>query len=238
MQHLQSRYTSYAINERAIEEAARRTRQLCRVQGQRGFNICKIIEEHLFKKYKEKGQLKLALFIRDENRPLPPAWVQFGQKTILGFTETILHVDLTIWDAAEKGDPDARFVLAHEIGHIILHDLGIAQFSNSGKRPKGTLSKEHNVEWQADTFAKYFLLPDEEIIAIIGASSADVIDSIEFFCKVGAEVATERLQEVEKRERKRQAIEGSTLCMNCGGRNLLNEKRNIRCLECNFPQIF
>lgn len=63
-----------------------------------------------------------------------------------------------VYEGLCNDDPRARFTLAHEVGHMLMHGSNIQGFA----RPR-TGSSPHKAycdsEWQADTFAAEFLMP-------------------------------------------------------------------------------
>ncbi|WP_157669316.1 ImmA/IrrE family metallo-endopeptidase [Chitinibacter sp. GC72] len=64
-----------------------------------------------------------------------------------------------VYEKAVDGDPRARFTLAHELGHLVLHkNIGLAR-SNSNL----VMKIYENSEWQADEFAGQLLAPDHII---------------------------------------------------------------------------
>jgi len=74
-----------------------------------------------------------------------------------------IFVRETVYDAACRGDPESRLVLAHELGHLLLHAniaIGRMQENTEGyveQFRKQSLSE--SVEKQADVFARHFLVP-------------------------------------------------------------------------------
>ena len=82
--------------------------------------------------------------------------------------KTIKIAESTYNDAA-SGNPRARFTIAHEIGHAVLHDkidLGYARVNSNE-----IIKDYENPEWQANTFAAELLVP----IQYIGGLSCEEI---------------------------------------------------------------
>lgn len=73
-----------------------------------------------------------------------------------------IFVRETIYDAACDGDPESRQILAHELGHLLLHHKieGSKHKSIDGYQPsfKGMTALD-SVEDQADIYARNFLVP-------------------------------------------------------------------------------
>lgn len=73
-----------------------------------------------------------------------------------------IKIILPIYESAVAGDPFARHVMAHELGHLVMHDSGMSYASAFAGE---ILRKEENSEWQADVFADYLLAPIKVIKA-------------------------------------------------------------------------
>jgi hypothetical protein len=107
---------------------------------------------------RKKGKLSVEFFDREFDQE-DPAYVKFDPTRRDNYVT--LHVDRKIWELAERGDSYACWVLAHEIGHILLHDHYANAFS-SDKNAQVIFvgsTKEDFAEWQAITFAGHLLLP-------------------------------------------------------------------------------
>lgn len=69
----------------------------------------------------------------------------------------LIEVREDIYEKLQNNDPRARFTLAHEIGHLVLHQNPIfARSSTQESTPTYC-----NSEWQANTFAAELLAPIE-----------------------------------------------------------------------------
>ena len=74
----------------------------------------------LTKRLSGKGKLHIEFHSPDE---LP-------EGACITFSPLTLHIIKRIWDDAGAGQTYARFIVAHEIGHIVLHDELAVAFSN------------------------------------------------------------------------------------------------------------
>src|ERR1700686_950198 len=45
-----------------------------------------------------------------------------GKPAFVKFRPLVLHVDRETWELAGQGEEKSRHILAHEIGHLLLHD--------------------------------------------------------------------------------------------------------------------
>jgi len=142
--------------------------------------------------------------------------------TFVSFNPITLHVDSEVWELAKLGGPDARFILAHEIGHIILHDDRAKAFSTDPSLNIRFAGKEHSAEWQANTFAGYFLLPDHLV------QSFSNVGELSASCGVPKNLAQDRILTVKKANRNFKNFNGD-VCSECGNFTLV---RNGTCLKC------
>ena len=71
--------------------------------------------------------------------------------------ENKIYIQSSVYDAACKGNGRARFTIAHELGHYFLHKqvASYCRVTTSADNVPGY----RDAEWQANTFASYFLMP-------------------------------------------------------------------------------
>ena len=91
--------------------------------------------------------------------------------------ESRIVVKKSVYDAAKNGQGRARFTMAHELFHYLWHGRENIQLCRSEE-----IKIYEDVEWQANTFAAEFLVP--EYIALTNS-----IDQIVDICQVSREVA-------------------------------------------------
>lgn len=132
-----------------------------------------------------------------------------------------LYCDKGLWSDAKAGDPDARYMLAHETGHLILHTNKsmTRHFSEVKAELLGT-EEESRSEWQAHQFAEMFVVPP----------------SRRLMCMSVAQIATKygvpkKIAELaQKRSATKYAFEyEGESCSECGNFTLM---RNGTCLKC------
>jgi IrrE N-terminal-like domain len=81
-----------------------------------------------------------------------------------------LHVRNSVATLAYNGDGRARWTLCHELAHGVLHK---GQLKYPAQRPSLIIRKTHileasfSSEWQADQFAKVFLMPTHLCVGIM-----------------------------------------------------------------------
>lgn len=70
-----------------------------------------------------------------------------------------LYIRDSVYEDVCAGDPRGRFTVAHELGHILLAH----QITVNRELASGSIKPFENSEWQANTFASAFLMPEAEI---------------------------------------------------------------------------
>jgi hypothetical protein len=204
-------YVTYR-SEEDIANIAFRWRQVGNVTNDANFDIVDFVENVLSKRFTAKGALQIRLFDAVPGDHL--ASVTYNPLT--------LHVDSEVWEFAKRGNPEYRHMIAHEIGHILLHDHYARPFSNDRSKQIKFALDECSAEWQANTFAGHFLLPDHVM------QSFDDYHCMAAHCAVPQILAEERTAMFIKANRKSKKFEGD-ICSECGNFTLV---RNGTCLKC------
>lgn len=162
---------------------------------------------------------KLVISIYQPEEDTRPAYVSYAPLT--------LNVSRGVWRAAELGNSDAEYVLAHEIGHLVLHQDFDKAFSPPNAESIRALGNERSAEWQANTFADYFLCPDEHIFRLKGD-----IESAATLLNISVELAEYRAAQVERFGPTVQvAVEGD-FCGTCNTLGLVAVGTDVRCTNC------
>jgi IrrE N-terminal-like domain len=202
-------------SEETIAEIALAWRNAANILNDGNFDIIDFVENVLSKQYATKGALNIRLF--DASSGSDFASVTYNPLT--------LHVDSEVWELAKRGDPDSRYMIAHEIGHILLHDHYARPFSNDPSQQRNFAQNEHSAEWQANTFAGFFLLPDHLVRSFGDAKEMSTS------CGVPKNLARDRVATVEKAARKSRNFEGD-LCSECRNFTLIRNGLSLRCETC------
>jgi hypothetical protein len=179
------------------------------------FNIIDFVENVLSKQFTRKGILKIILF---EGSPTE-------ESAYVTYKPVTLHVDSEMWNLAKLGEPASRHIIAHEIGHIILHDHYARPFSSDPSENIRFAQKEHSAEWQANIFAGYFLLPDH-IVQSFGDPHGMAAN-----CAVPEKLAQERTATFIRANRKAKNFEGD-VCTECGNFTLIRKRTSLKCDTC------
>lgn len=162
--------------EEAIKALAENARALLDPSGQPAFRVTdcirKLKKQELFK----QGKFEIKTFRRSAADP--PAYVTFEPMRTL-------YIDEDIWEDADQNLPLPKYIVAHELGHLVLHSHYAQPYS--GIKDKWIQKDELSAEWQADRFADYFLVSDAEVQFCITPNA------IANHCGVERDVAIRRL---------------------------------------------
>jgi hypothetical protein len=191
--------------------------------GKRTFNIIEFIETTLTICLKGKS-LRIEFYNRDFEQD-NPAYVIFHPSEPI----VTLWVDRKIWEDAKSGDGYARFVLAHEIGHIVLHDHSAQAFSNDPALQIRFAENEHSAEWQANKFAEYFILPDEIVLHF------DDVELLVIFCEAPRILAKQRVAALRAARR---SLTLGDACDRCGNFTLVRNGTAIKCDTCGQKTVW
>jgi uncharacterized protein DUF955 len=174
---------------------------------------------------RKKGRLAIKFFDREFTQD-DPAYVEFAKNQRDNYVT--LNADKCIWRKAKRGDSDACEILAHEIGHILLHDHYANAFSSDVTQQKlfaGT-SKEDFAEWQAITFASHLMVPTYV------AQRFPRIDILTAATNAPERLVAARLETVKNTKKILSAIYEEDVCSRCGNLTLLRSGHLITCATC------
>jgi hypothetical protein len=133
-----------------IEKVARKLRAECGYSSEARVDILDIVE------------LKLPILFADFSFVVIEDDLERPDVLALTRVEPLeIVVKDTIYQQAIKESPHARFILAHELGHLILHRNYIHPLADL--LLDQARSPDINLESQADWFAEAFLLPSEAL---------------------------------------------------------------------------
>lgn len=143
--------TDYKVRNRSYAEIAQVASDLrvrLNIDHCYTFNLVRQVRKMIGRSFGRLGFLKLELF---ENRE---------SKAYVTFDPLILHVHKQVWEEAEIEDPKARFILAHELGHIVMHGYYRQDFAEIDECRLKAFPTEERAEAQANWLASAFLAPD------------------------------------------------------------------------------
>ncbi|WEK47250.1 MAG: ImmA/IrrE family metallo-endopeptidase [Candidatus Andeanibacterium colombiense] len=130
-----------------IEEAAIFTRRMLRVEPKVRVAMVNLVEtvlEELLPGY-------VFTVLPDDEMP--------GMDGFTGVGHYEICLSNSTYEALNASDPDARFTVAHELGHLILHSK-----RSSAMAKRIEYDRRVDPEWQADCFADAWLMPYEGVL--------------------------------------------------------------------------
>ncbi len=152
---MQNRNNGFQVLPRSTNELIELTHKVRKIAKAKGFvdsnnylYIVQLIEFGGLFKNNERGSCLEVV----EDQELPNAFAQT-------FPDGTIKVRESIYDKACEGNGHARFTLAHELGHLIMHrsQMSMARVTNDNTKTYC------NSEWQADEFAGQLLVPTTDI---------------------------------------------------------------------------
>lgn len=138
-------YKAVPTSKKKIEEYANQIRERCGLQNTKCFPIMYFLEIVLARFFPDIS----LLVVEPEDMPFKEAETVPGQ--------SLIRIRRDIYDEAIEGDGRARFTIAHEVGHFLMHSPDSIVLC---RMEAGTIMKTYeDPEWQANTFASYLLAP-------------------------------------------------------------------------------
>lgn len=201
------RFRSY----RAVADLAHEARKRFGIDHCFTFNIVKVIRRLVGKEFDKLGVLHLDIFEHDYD---PVAYVTFSPLT--------LHVHREIWDDAELGEPKSRYMLAHELGHILMHGHYKQAFSEDEKSRIKFVQPEESAEAQAHWFAACFIAPD--YLARLCKSESELCLQFDF----PPDYAATKLDDIKRHG---PSYTGEA-CSTCGNFTLVRVAGFLKCETC------
>jgi hypothetical protein len=168
---------------------------------------------------------------RDDSEFAEPALVKFYLEKEYGYQRAELHIKRWVLDQAKFGDEEARLIIAHEIGHLILHDASAPRFSPGADKNLKFLQNEESAEWQAKRFADAFLVPLHVAASFLRA------EELATYCHVGLDCARRRLLAVCSVALEQKSYSGNS-CGNCGAYRMKSFGMSNFCEECGKRTLF
>jgi hypothetical protein len=220
--------------EEQIAKIAQRCWQLYSRERRFNFNVVGFILEVLVTKGidlvvttrgRKKGKLALKFFDREFVQD-DPAYVGFDPKQRDNYVT--LFVDNKIWADAKAGLSYACEILAHEIGHVLLHDHYANAFStdSDGQKLFAGTSKEDFAEWQAITFSGHLMIPTHV------AQKFDDPRILAAATNAPEKLVNDRLVAVRNIKKVLNPIYEGDICDSCSNFTLVREGRATRCNTC------
>lgn len=191
-------------------------REKCGVNAQLDLDVMQLLRSLERTTLPRKGRLKT--FVHND-KPL-------GYKAYVKFDPLELHVEKLTFERARWGqDFSAKYIICHELGHVVLHD-GLAVPFSEREITRPIFGAESGLaEDQANRFADQLLLPDH-ILSQFGS-----IESLIDMCQIGRDLAERRFPRRRNPNLFRQAYVGE-FCLDCQTPSLLRRGLLLQCDNC------
>ena len=143
-------FVSNGLNSAKMARFARSIRTKCQVETDENINIVAILEfniPEIVPGFKLVIRRDLDLESLAQTTVHPPR----------------IYVRQSIYEAARSGDAESRRILAHELGHLLLHgdkpsNLNVKNNGGRYRQQFRGLKAHESTETQADMFARHFLI--------------------------------------------------------------------------------
>lgn len=113
-----------------------------------------------------------------------------GDTLAVTFPETDeIWIREDVYTALLRDDEQARFTVAHELGHLWMHEVSTSALKRTSP---SNHNRSEDTEWQADAFANEFLMP----AAVVQISCKTALDISRIF-KVPFQTALRRYKELQ-----------------------------------------
>jgi hypothetical protein len=217
-------------SEAFLASAAMTCRRIGAAPGSNRVNLQTILEElqahgvesiFTIPGMKRKGRLKIEII--DDNPKEFLAYVRF-KPTLAMF------IQRTIWTRFREGHTEEQVIVAHEIGHIMLHDDEAKQFSRDESLQINFADEEYSAEWQANRFADHLLVPTHL------AQQYNDATRIAFLCNVRDYFAHERLSNVRLIKKVLDPALSGEPCSRCGDFAVVENAAGQSCKSCGYSR--
>ncbi|MDR3472021.1 MAG: ImmA/IrrE family metallo-endopeptidase [Devosia sp.] len=139
-----------------------------------------------------------------------------------------LFVRGAVWQKAKQHDPRARLIIAHEIGHLILHTDQVYSFTKPYEYGLRSIEDNESAEHQANWFAWSLLLPDSVLLRLRKTLTTSSIATLTL---VEDKVVELRLNQLALDKRYRGSFTGDE-CPECGSLDVARNGITSVCDQC------
>lgn len=117
------------------------------------------------------------------------SWQELNGAEAIKTRDNKIMVREDVYDQAIEGQARARFTLAHELGHLMLHEEHVLHRMTTPAGKK--LKVFYDPEWQADAYASAVLMPRQSVSHL-------AIDEIVSKFRVSRRAAEVRMDKIQK----------------------------------------
>lgn len=209
-------YVRLRDEDELVDRARRWRREAELVLSGDYFNMVDFVKKVLQRDLVKRDPLEIAFLPKDAAGPVAK----------VSFEPFRLSVNVLTWAAARAGDHFARYVLAHETGHVVLHDNTAKGFSEATTERIPASNRISSAEWQADVFADHLLAPLHIVSRYRNA------EEVAIRCGVPTYVAIRQLERVPAYWEREGQPYGCEPCENCLSYDTWVLDGRVRCRSC------
>lgn len=136
------------LSDESISKVVARIRELTKQTNAKQFDVLIALKYLQRTELKGKGRLHIS--------PLPANKIE----PYVTFQPLTLWVDDETIELASLGDPESIYKLAHELGHILLHDHHALHFTQVSQQKINFAQDEESAEKTAHKFARFVQIPE------------------------------------------------------------------------------
>jgi Zn-dependent peptidase ImmA (M78 family) len=208
------------LTENSLAALAHKYRKLARPIGRFTVDITDLIARVLRERFLDTVGLAIVRFEGDVYDD--QAYVVFREQ----YPRVVLHVRRKVWEDAQKGLSYAYFILAHELAHIVCHDHRAVAYTRDPSLRIRNASNETSAEWQADTFAKHFTMPDQAL-----RQTTDPYQ-LSIYCNIDLGIAEERVKSYGRTGPMYLPKYEGDPCGECSNFTIVRDGTSTRCDTC------
>ncbi|EOD5329024.1 ImmA/IrrE family metallo-endopeptidase [Vibrio parahaemolyticus] len=167
--HQKTRKLCNKVSQRSTQEIRALAHQMRDLLVQSRFNRLHLPIAELLDHLRDTGQIE---FIPLEDHELP------NEYALSSPNQMMIKCRESVYHGALAGKPRDKFTLAHELGHILMHQNTNPEFARSQ-----TASFHHfteDAEWQANTFASELLVDSRNLDGVSSPRDIEVKFGISF----------------------------------------------------------
>lgn len=179
------------------------------------FDVVGLLRDHVLPTLLRHGR-QIALRIVDDDWALHDGWVDWNNGEVC--------FQNGVWEQAIAGEAHGRLVVAHEMGHLLLHKEEDFSFSKGLEKKLDFLDPEDSAEQQANWFAAALLLPD----AVVRRLSRLDVYSVATLTLAGEHVVRVRRRDLAMEKHHFTGDE----CPRCNSMTVVQEGIVATCITC------
>lgn len=153
--HRKTRKLCNKVSKRTVQETRALAHQMRDLLLHSRFNCIQLPIAELLDYLRDTGQIE---FVLVEDHELP------NEYAVSSPNQKIIRCRESVYEKALNGSAHDKFTLAHELGHILMHQNTNPEFARSQSASSHHYTED--AEWQANTFASELLVDSRQLEGI------------------------------------------------------------------------